>query len=252
MVGKVAIVTGGNRGIGFEIVKTLFSEGFLVACLDRSDSDQLDEIIQGSSGRIKMFNVDISNLENIKKAVKEVEAYFGRIDVLINNAGVSPKERRDLLDMSEESFDFVLGVNLKGTFFMTQEVAKQMINQDNRYFPPKIINIASMSSYTSSITRGEYCISKAGVSMVTTLFADKLAEYGISVFEIRPGIIKTEMTSSVTEKYDIQIENGLLPIKRWGIPEDIANAVILLCSPKLTYITGQAINIDGGFHIRRL
>jgi 3-oxoacyl-[acyl-carrier protein] reductase len=179
---------------------------------------------------------------------------FGRIDVLINNAGVAPKTRMDLLETTEESMDHVLGINLKGTFFLTQLVANVMTRQlerdpDSR---PKIINISSVSAYTSSVNRGEYCISKAGLSMVTSLFADRLAEYGILVYEIRPGIIKTDMTAAVQEKYDRLIEQGLTPVKRWGVPQDIADAVSVLCSGKLGFSTGEVLNVDGGFHLRRL
>lgn len=251
-MGKVAVVTGGTRGIGFGIVKELFEQGFLVACLGRSLNENIEKLIESSDGRIKFIPSDISSINQIEQSVDAVTDAFGRIDILVNNAGVAPKERKDLLETTPESFDFLIDTNLKGTFFMTQKVANVMIQQDNQYFPPKIINISSMSAYTSSISRGEYCISKAGISMITTLFADKLSSYGIFVYEIRPGIIKTDMTAKVSEKYDQAIEGGLLPIKRWGTPEDIAGVVSLLCSPKMTYSTGDAINVDGGYHIRRL
>jgi len=180
---------------------------------------------------------------------------FGRIDILVNNAGVAPRERKDILEMSEESFDFVVGINLKGTLFMTQKVANIMIEGlegRDQGFNPVIVNIASLSSYTSSPNRGEYCISKAGVSMLTKLFADRLAENGINVYEVRPGIIFTDMTKVVKGKYDKLIDEGLTPIKRWGYPEDIANAVSVFCSGKLNFSTGEVINVDGGFHLKRL
>ena len=173
---------------------------------------------------------------------------------MVNNAGVGPKVRMDILETTEESFDFVLGINLKGTFFLTQTVANEMIKLKEKLddYRPKIINISSMSAYTSSTSRGEYCISKAGVSMITKLFADKLAAYGINVYEIRPGIIYTPMTEVVRAKYDKLISEGLCPIKRWGYPEDIANVVSAFVSDKFSYSTGEVINVDGGFHIQRL
>ena len=176
---------------------------------------------------------------------------FGRIDVLVNVAGVAPRVRRDLLEMTEESYDEVMNINLKGTLFLTIAAAKEMIKNEGER-KGAIVNISSMSAYTSSVNRGEYCISKAGVSMITTLFADRLAEYGIPVNEVRPGIIATGMTEKVKEKYDALIAGGLLPEKRWGQPEDVAKAVWALVSGALPYVTGQAINVDGGFHIRRL
>jgi NAD(P)-dependent dehydrogenase (short-subunit alcohol dehydrogenase family) len=171
-----------------------------------------------------------------------------QIDVLVNVAGVAPKVRADLLEMTEESYDYVMDINLKGTLFLTQLAANKMKLAGSGY----ICNISSMSEYTSSVSRGEYCISKAGLSMVTKLFADRLAEYGIIVNEVRPGIIATDMTEKVKEKYDYLIDGGLLPIQRWGTPEDVANAVWTLCSGALPYVTGQSIDGDGGFHIRRL
>ena len=177
----------------------------------------------------------------------------GHIDVLVNSAGVAPKVRADLLDMTEESFDYCMDINTRGAFFFTQLVAKKMLeNQPEKGIRGYICSVSSISAYTSSVNRGEYCISKAGLSMVTTLFADRLAEYGIPVNEVRPGIIATDMTAKVQEKYDKLIEEGLLPISRWGQPEDIAAAVWTLCNGSLPYMTGQVINTDGGFHLRRL
>nr|WP_283408934.1 3-ketoacyl-ACP reductase [Anoxynatronum buryatiense] len=249
---KVAVVTGGTRGIGFGIVKELYADGYQVACLGRTLNETAAQLVASSQGNVRFIASDLGSTEKIQASLDEVMAVFGRIDVLVNNAGVAPKERLDLLETTPESFDFVVNTNLKGTFFMTQKAANLMLQQQDRPVPPKIINIASMSSYTSSVNRGEYCISKAGISMVTTLFADRLAEQGILVYEIRPGIIKTDMTAKVSEKYDRLINDGLLPIRRWGTPEDIAAAVSLLCSPKMTYSTGDVINVDGGFHLRRL
>lgn len=249
---KVAMVTGGTKGIGFGIVQELYEDGFSVACLGRTRNPELDNFIELSKGKVQFIPTDISDIEKIRNSVQEVVSTFGRIDVLVNNAGVAPKERNDILGTTPESFDFVINTNLKGTYFMTQAVANVMIGQDKGDFVPKIVNISSMSAYTSSTNRGEYCISKAGISMITTLFADRLANDGIFVYEVRPGIIKTDMTSKVSEKYDNLIEGGLLPIKRWGTPKDIAGVVSVLCSPKMCYSTGDIINVDGGYHIRRL
>jgi NAD(P)-dependent dehydrogenase (short-subunit alcohol dehydrogenase family) len=249
---KVAVVTGGTRGIGLGIVKELYAEGFFVACLGRTLNETVAEIIENSDGKIKFIEADISSFDNIQSAVQKVLETFGRIDLLVNNAGVAPKERKDILETTPESFDYLMNINLKGTYFMTQAVANVMIQQEYEEFVPKIFNISSISAYASSINRGEYCISKAGISMVTTLFADRLAEHGILVYEIRPGVIKTDMTAKVSEKYTKQIEEGVFPIKRWGYPEDIAGVVSLLSSPKMSYSTGDIINVDGGYHIRRL
>ena len=186
-----------------------------------------------------------------ERFVKTAMDLYGHIDILVNVAGVAPKVRADLLEMTEESYDYVMDINTKGMLFLTQAVANIMIQNPG---PARgaIVNISSLSAYTSSVNRGEYCISKAGVSMITKLFADRLAEYGIPVNEVRPGIIATDMTSKVQAKYDALIEGGLLPIKRWGQPEDVASAVVALCNGSLPYVTGQSIDVDGGFHIRRL
>lgn len=254
---RTAIVTGAARGIGNAIAYQLANDGCAVVIVDVFDEAQ----VSGNIDKVKALGrpvlylkgditSDKSRCEILDRTMEE----FGRVDILVNNAGVAPKVRMDILQTTEESMDFVLGVNLKGTFFLTQKIAGSMVAKIQEYgdSKPVIINISSNSAYTSSTSRGEYCISKAGVSMVTTLFADRLAEYGINVYEIRPGIILTDMTSVVKEKYDRLIENGLTPIKRWGYPEDIANAVSVLCSGKLGFSTGEVINVDGGFHIRRL
>jgi NAD(P)-dependent dehydrogenase (short-subunit alcohol dehydrogenase family) len=210
--------------------------------------------IEETGAEVLYIRGDITSAESRNTVVEETMKMFGRIDVLVNNAGVAPRVRMDILETTEESYDFVMNINLKGTFFLTQAVANKMsglIGKVNDY-RPKVINIASMSSYVASVSRGEYCISKAGVSMVTKLFADRLAEYGINVYEIRPGIILTPMTEVVKDKYDKLISEGLTPIKRWGYPEDIANAVSAFCSDKFSFSTGEVVNVDGGFHIQRL
>ncbi|MDI6617951.1 MAG: 3-ketoacyl-ACP reductase [Clostridiales bacterium] len=254
---KAAIITGAARGIGNAIAFELAKEGYAIAILDVLDAGRVKENldrIKALGHHFMYINGDITSADDRKAAVDKVMNAFGRIDVLVNDAGVAPKIRMDILSTTEESIDFVLGINLKGTFFMTQLVANTMIREikSTADINPIIVNISSMSAYTSSVQRGEYCISKAGISMITKLFADRLSEYGIHVYEIRPGIIMTDMTSVVKEKYDKLIAEGLTPIKRWGYPEDIANAVSVLCSGKLNYSTGDIINVDGGFHIRRL
>ncbi|WP_434579285.1 3-ketoacyl-ACP reductase [Thermoanaerobacterium thermosaccharolyticum] len=253
---KIAIVTGGGRGIGLAIVRQLAQDGFRVAIMGSSPEinykESLDKIRE-TGAEILYVSGSIANSSDRQLFVELVVKKFGKIDVLVNNAGIAPLARVDLLDMSEESFDRVIEVNLKGTMFFTQLVAKQMISQ-KREGEKKgtIINISSISSVVSSINRGEYCISKAGVSMLTTLYADRLAPEGIFVYEVRPGIIDTKMTAKTKDKYNDLIEQGILPIKRWGKPEDIANVVSLLCSDKMTYSTGDHIYVDGGFHIQRL
>jgi len=255
---KAAFITGGANGIGLGIARQLADEGYAVALMGRSAEEQVKDNIDKvkSCGTPVMYmSGDVASDEHRKSALQKIDSEFGRLDVLVNNAGVAPKVRRDILDMTEESFDYVLNINLKGTFFLSQLVAKYMIEevQKNIGIVPTIINISSISAYTSSTARGEYCISKSGISMMTALFAARLAEYGINVYEIRPGIIATDMTAGVKEKYDrLILEEGILPIKRWGSPEDIGNAVSVLCSGKLAYSTGEVINVDGGFHVRRL
>lgn len=236
---KTAIITGAASGIGLAIAQKFLSEGYRVYGMSRRECSPIDD------PNFIYLSGDISNAADRER----LTAAHQRIDVLVNAAGVAPKERRDILEMTQESFDYVTGINLKGTLFLTQLVANRMIAGGTGGY---ICNISSLSAYTSSVSRGEYCISKAGISMVTKLFADRLAEYGIPVNEVRPGIIATDMTEKVKGKYDALIEGGLLPIKRWGEPGDVAAAVFALCSGALPYVTGQSIEVDGGFHIRRL
>ena len=240
---KVALVTGVAGGIGLATAKKLLENNIAVVGMD-----VLDEMKEKLEGEFTYFKGDLSNKSSRENYVKLAMDKYGKIDILVNVAGVAPKVRADILEMTEESYDFVMNINTKGTLFLTQTVANVMKEQRSG----SIVNISSMSGYTSSTSRGEYCISKAGVTMITTLFADRLAEFGITVNEIRPGIIASGMTDKVKEKYDNLIEGGLLPIKRWGKPEDIADAVWALCSGSLPYVTGQSLDVDGGFHIRRL
>lgn len=248
---KNIIVSGCARGIGEAVARKFLQEGYCVTGMSRTDKEQV--VVAYDSPNFAYVQGDLGNREDREALVQCALTQFGRIDGLVNVAGVAPKVRNDLLEMTEESYDFVMNINTKGTMFLTQAVAKEMLkNASEDGIKGHICNISSISAYTSSVNRGEYCISKAGVSMLTKLFADRLAEEGIMVNEILPGIIATGMTEKVKGKYDALIDGGLLPIKRWGQPEDIAEAVYTLVSGKLPYMTGQSINIDGGFHIRRL
>ena len=254
---RVALVTGSTRGIGRAIALRLAREGINLVINGRHLDKNADDILnQCRKERVEayFFRADISDSQDRKDLIEKTKAVFGRLDMLVNNAGVAPKERKDMLEMSEESFEQVLDINCKGTFFLTQLVARWMIEQ-MKYHPdrePLIVNISSLSAYTSSVNRAQYCISKAGISMMTQLFAVRLAECGINVYEIRPGIICTDMTSAVRKKYDKLIQEGLLPIRRWGKPEDVGEAVVGLAKGLYGYSTGEVINVDGGFHLRRL
>ncbi len=248
---KVAMVTGGSRGIGLAIVKNMVRDGYAVCVLGTRPPEACRESFAPllETGEVFYFQGDLALDADRRKFVQEASARYGHIDVLVNNAGVAPKERRDILEMTEESFDFVLGVNLKGTMFLTQLVANAMLGQPKAPGETRgiIVNISSFSATVSSVNRAEYCVSKAGVSMLTRLFAGRLAGEGIYVYEVQPGIIKTDMTGAVTEKYDRLLQGPEFPIHRWGTPEDVANAVSLLASGNLTYTTGQVLHVDGGF-----
>jgi len=248
---KIAVVTGGRRGIGLGIVEALIGKGYRVVAT--GVSPEPGEGLEKIGEKAVYLRADSAVTEDRKRLLEAVEREYGRLDLLVNNAGIAPKVRADLLEMSEESFDRVIGTNLRGTFFMTQEAARLMIRlRKDGEEPPRIVNIGSMSAYTSSTNRGEYCMSKAGVSMVTMLFADRLAPYGINVYEIRPGIIRTDMTEKVTEKYDRLIAEGITPIQRWGTPEDIGKAVAAIAEGAFPFSTGEILNVDGGFHLQRL
>lgn len=247
---KTAIVTGCLGGIGNAIAKKFLDAGYRVYGMGRSEEARaLREL---PHPEFVYVQGDISSPEDRHRLVSAATE-CGRIDVLVNVAGIAPRVRADLLEMTEESYDEVMRINTKGTFFLTQEVAACMIrNEPENGVRGYICNTSSLSAYAASVNRGEYCISKAGVSMITKLFAVRLAEYGIFVNETRPGIIATPMTSSVTEKYDRLIADGLLPERRWGQPEDVAAATFALCNGSLPYVTGQALDVDGGFHLQRL
>jgi len=202
----------------------------------------------------EIIQADISVGDDRAKLVSFAKENFGRCNLLVNNAGVAPNKRLDILEATEESFDRVMSINLKGPYFLTRLIANWMIDQRDK-FPERdcrIINVGSISAYTSSPGRGEYCVSKAGMAMMTKLYADRLAEYGIGVYEIRPGVIETDMTSAVKAKYDKLIADGLTPIKRWGRPEDVGQAVRAIAEGRLDFSTAQVIDVDGGFHLHRL
>jgi len=259
-----AIVTGASRGIGKAIAKELASLGYDLIVNhfdftaegkpDESRAMQTKKEIKELGSECEVLRGDVSSAEDQRSLVALAKSKFGRCDMLVNNAGVAPLKRMDLLEATEESFDRVMGINLRGPYFLTQQVANWMIEQKKQY-PERalrIVNTGSISAYTSSVARGEYCISKAGISMMTKLYADRLAEYNIGVFEIRPGIIATDMTSAVKDKYDKLIAEGLTPTKRWGQPEDVAKAIGAIAEGRFDFSTGQVINVDGGFHLRRL
>lgn len=242
---KIAVVTGVAGGIGKASAIMLAKNGYTVVGMGRSKTPDLSDFegldityvqgdISSEADRAKLFDSAVSK---------------GDITALVNIAGVAPNVRRDILEMTEESYDYVMNINTKGTLFLTQAIANEMLRHGKG---GSIVNISSCSAYTSSTSRGEYCISKAGVSMITKLFADRLASEGITVNEICPGIIATGMTETVKEKYDKLIADGLIPLGRWGMPDDIAKAVVALCDGTFGYTTGQSFILDGGMHIRKL
>lgn len=258
MTPQTAIVTGSSRGIGRGIALALALVGWNVVVNyrgNRAAAEETQAAIENSGASVLLIQADVGNLDDHVRLVGETVDRFGRIDMLVNNAGIGPRVRMDMLEVSQESYDEVMDVNLRGPFFLTQRVANVMIAQieSGVIEEPKIVNIGSISAYTSSIMRAEYCISKAGLGITTTLWADRLAPYGINVYEIRPGIIETDLTEVVKDKYDRMIlDEGLTPIQRWGTPEDIGKAVVAIAGNLLPFSTGEVINVDGGFHIHRL
>lgn len=264
-VNPVALITGASRGIGRGIALELARIGYdLVlnfasntAAARQTASDCAAAAPPGTRVRAELCQADISRREDRESLIRFTKTTFDRLDLLVNNAGVAPQVRADLLEATEESFDRLLAINLKGPYFLTQLAARWMVEQvtsggSSESFRPKIITVSSISAYTASTERGDYCVAKAGLSMLTPLFATRLAEYGIRVYEIRPGVIATDMTAGVKEKYDDLIQRGLTPISRWGTPEDVGKAVVVLAQDALPFSTGEVLNVDGGFHIRRL
>jgi len=256
-VKKVALVTGGSRGIGLGVATHLAKEGFDLAINGVRDESQVGEakkILNELGAKVIYCQGSVASSADRKSIIQKVKDEFGVLNALVNNAGIAPRERRDILETTEESFDEVISTNLKGSYFLTQLAANWMVDQkkaDQNFFGC-IINVSSISATVVSINRGEYCVSKAGLSMVTQLFATRLGEFDIPVYEVRPGVIATDMTSAVTAKYDKLIADGLTVQKRWGYPDDIGSVVASLASGKFPYSTGSVIMVDGGLTIPRL
>ncbi len=249
----VAVVTGGSRGLGRGICTALAGRGYAVAINYANNEDAARETqrLLGDKAVSLLCRGDVAVDADRRRLLDEVLTAFGRLDVLVNNAGITSVGRRDLLEATEESWDRVLDVNLKGPFFLSQLVAVEMLKQLPHLTNPAIVNVSSVSAYAVSTNRGDYCISKAGLAMLTQLFAARLAEQGIRVFEVRPGIMETDMTAGAHEKYTRLIAEGLTPIRRWGTADDVGAAVAALVTGALPFCTGEVLNIDGGFHIRR-
>lgn len=253
----VAIVTGSSRGIGRAIAEQLAADGYAVTVNYHSSPDAANQVVAGiesKGGQAIAVQANVGLAEDRTKLIEQTLAKWQRIDVLVNNAGITSPGRLDILEATAENWDLVLDTNLKGPFFLSQAAANQMLSQIAAGVAAggKIINLSSLSSYASSPNRADYCIAKAGLAMMTQLFADRLGNEKIQVFEVCPGIIATDMTGPVKEKYDAQIAAGLTPIRRWGQPEDVAKAVSAICADYFPFSTGQRIDVDGGFHLRRL
>ncbi|HVS53995.1 MAG TPA: 3-ketoacyl-ACP reductase [Opitutaceae bacterium] len=260
MASKNALVTGASRGIGRGIAIELARSGAHIAINYAGNAEAAAATlaeVRAAGGDGFVVQGDIAQAADRARLVAETVTRFGRIDLLVNNAGVAPHVRADLLDAGEESFDRLFAINLKGPFFLSQLVAKQMQRQarDAEGFRGRIVNLTSISAYTASINRGDYCMVKAGLAMMTKLFAERLAGDGINVYEIRPGVIATDMTGGVKEKYDQLIlhdERGITPIRRWGKPEDVGRAVRAIAEDRFPFSTGAVFDVDGGFHLHRL
>lgn len=269
----VALITGASRGIGRGIALALAKIGHdvvvnfagHVTAARQTAADCLTQAQTcGRPVRAEICQADVASAADRQKLLAFTRQTFGRLDLLINNAGVAPSVRADLLDATEDSFDRLMDINVKGPYFLTQLAAKWMIEQveasasakppglDEPPGRPQIITISSVSAYAASTNRGDYCMTKSALAMLTPLYAVRLAEYGINVYELRPGIIATDMTGPVQEKYDRLIANGLTPIQRWGQPDDVGKAVVAIAQGAFPFSTGEVINVDGGFHLRRL
>ena len=250
---QTALVTGGNRGIGAGIVEKLAGEKWNIVFCGRTEENEVKsrvtELEEKYGTDVMYVKADISSAEDRENLFARTLEKFGSLEGLVNNAGVAPLVRNDLLEMTEESFDRVMNINLKGPFFLTQKIGKYFAENGIK---GTIVNIGSISATVNSISRGEYCLSKAGIAMMNSLFAVKMAEFGVNVYEIRPGIISSDMTKTVKEKYDRLIAEGLTLQPRWGMPEDIGKAVAMLLRGDLPYSTGQVIHVGGGMHIARL
>lgn len=254
---KVALVTGGSRGIGLGIAQALAEANYNLVINGRRDGGDVSETIsklENKGASVLYCQADIGSADDRTRMIREIEDRFGRLNVLVNNAGVAPLERNDVLDATEESYERVMNINLQGPYFLTQAVAKWMVRQKEGQpdFQGCIINVGSVSATVVSVNRGEYCLSKAGMAMMTQLFAVRLGVYDIPVYEIRPGVIATDMTAGVKEKYDKLIAEGLMVQPRWGQPEDNGKVVVALANGYFPYSTGQVILVDGGLTIPRL
>jgi NAD(P)-dependent dehydrogenase (short-subunit alcohol dehydrogenase family) len=257
---KVALVTGGTRGIGLGIAKRLAAADFHVVITGRRDRADIQDAMNdvatsfvNPNQRVEYLKADVSIIEDRKAMLDTIEASFGRLDVLVNNAGIAPRIRADVLEATEASFDELISTNLKGPYFLTQAVANSMIRQQEIARERRcIINVSSVSATVASINRGDYCISKAGIAMATKLWAAKLTQYGIGVYEVQPGVIATDMTAGVKGKYDALIEGDLLLDKRWGTPDDVGLAVAMLATGQLPYAPGAVLVLDGGLTLPRL
>jgi NAD(P)-dependent dehydrogenase (short-subunit alcohol dehydrogenase family) len=249
----VALVTGGSRGIGRGVVVELARHGYAVAVNYAGNADAARETqrLAGPGAVTQAFQADVGAAADRDRLVDEVLAAFGRLDVLVNNAGITSVGRRDLLEATEDSWDRVLAVNLKGPYFLTQRVAREMVRLLPSLQQPAVVNVSSLSAYAVSTNRGDYCVSKAGLAMVTQLFAARLAEHGIRVYEVRPGVMDTDMTAAARDRYTQLIAEGLAPVRRWGTAEDVGRAVAALVTGAIPFSTGDVLNVDGGFHIRR-
>ena len=255
---RLALVTGASRGIGRGVCHSLAAAGYAVAINYRSRRELAEETkrecLERGAPWAEVFAADVGCLEDQQRLLDELRNGPGRIDLLVNNAGITSPVRGEMLEVTPQAWDLVLATNLKGPFFLSQQVAKWMISLRGAGIiqAPAIVNISSISAYIASTARAEYCISKAGLSMLTQLLAHRLATEGILVYEVRPGIIRTDMTSAATDKYDRLIAEGLTPIRRWGMPEDVGQAVVALVSGQFAFSTGEVVNVDGGFHSRHL
>ncbi|MEM1134341.1 MAG: 3-ketoacyl-ACP reductase [Bacteroidota bacterium] len=252
-----ALITGGSRGIGLGIANALAKSGFDLAINGMRSEESVSEVLESLrsfGNKVIYCQGNIGEAGDRQKIISEIQTEFTHLNILVNNAGVAPKERKDILETTEVSYDYVMDINLKGVFFLTQAIANWQVERkkEDVAFQACIINISSISATVASVNRGEYCLSKAGMGMLTQLFASRLGDLNIPVYEIRPGIIKTDMTAGVTEKYDRLFQEGLSVQKRWGIPEDIGKAVVALAKGDFPYSTGQVFMIDGGLTIQRL
>ena len=254
---KIAFITGGTRGVGFGVALALGKAGFDLAVNGmRNEGDVTNSLeeLRNLGVNVAYFQGNVAVREDRQAMLDNILSHFGSLNVLVNNAGIAPRERSDILQAKEEIWDEVMEINLKGPYFLTQLFANYFVEKKlkNPLFEASIINISSISAFVASVNRGEYCISKAGIAMATKLWATRLGEYDIPVYEIQPGIIKTDMTAGVVEKYDKLFQEGITLQRRWGLPEDVGKVAAMLAQGNMPYATGQAIKVDGGLHIQRL